>query len=80
MGRRQEIERLLIVELNQARTAYELGQAFSEVVENTPSGQLRTDGAPIIERSGEVDVPTMQAWITALHEFSGFVLHGTVPD
>lgn len=60
MERHEEIERLLIAEVDQARMAYDIAQeAF---------------------RSGSANDPARNAWITALHEFSAFILHGNVPD
>jgi hypothetical protein len=70
MGTHENIERLLLEDLNNARIAHEI--AKTELANNS-------FGAPHAN-SGEGSVFTMQAWIKALREFSAFVLHGTVPD
>ena len=70
MGPHEDIERLLLEDLNNARMAHEIAK---RELANNSSG-------PRHANSGEADVSTMQAWIKALREFCAFVLHGTVPD
>ena len=73
MGTHQEIERLLLAEVNQARMAHEIAEkAFSEA--------FTKDGLARIELAAHADVSATNAWIEALREFSAFILHRTVPD
>jgi hypothetical protein len=70
METHEDILRLLLENLNNARMAHEI--AKNELAKNS-YGLRETN-------SGEVEMSTMQAWIKALFEFSAFVLHQTVPD
>jgi hypothetical protein len=70
MGTDEDIERLLLEDLNNARAAHESAQ---RELPNTTSG-------PSERSSGEGKVSTLAVWMNALREFSGFVLHGKVPD
>jgi hypothetical protein len=81
VGRTEEIEQLLIVELNHARMAYDIAaKALSEIVANTPSGLPLPDGVARIKRAASANESTMIAWMNALREFGDFILLGAVPD
>jgi hypothetical protein len=66
----EEVERLLLEDLNNARVAHEIAQ---KALASKPSRRLHIN-------SGEASVSTLAIWKKALREFSAFVLHGTVPD
>ena len=81
MGTNEEIEKLLVGELDYARTAYETARkAFAEVVVNTPSDALSSGDVARMSDSAKPALSTKQTWMKALSEFSDFVLRGTIPD
>ena len=81
MRSRQDIERVLSYDLDEARSAYEEARKqFGIVIDEIPSRLAQPDGQLRIRNAGRYEAAAREVYVTALEELSDFHIRRTVPE